>query len=161
MSDILKSTKVEETVDVAQLEKRRQELSRPDTYQEPVRDTGAIQRSEQFKEDNVQLKNGEWINKSVYEKLSKEEQDILMERGVSGYNAYLVDQADKQAEEAYEKALAEYNKEKAKFESENIKLSTGEWVTKENYNSLPSYLQPELDKRVVAGVNTLLNNPTE
>ena len=66
-----------------------------------------------LQEDNVELDNGEWIDKETYNSLSPEDQAMINKLGVEKFNRY------KQKE----------------FESNNVKLPDGNWISLETYNS--------------------------
>lgn len=186
MSDTLKTRQQQQRqgqqpvqpVNAAQLEQHKRDIEKQKAADraaiaQPIQQDAGISKiqatqqvgtsDEQFAKDNVKLNSGEWISKVEYDKLSIANQAVLMEKGVSSYNAYLAEQfdiANKQTQADYDRALIQYNENKATFEANNVKLSTGEYIGKDSYNNLPEYLQTELNKRGVDGFNTLLNNPT-
>jgi len=82
-----------------------------------------------LQEDNVELDNGEWMDKETYNSLSTEDQAMINKLGVEKFNRY------KQKE----------------FESNNVKLSDGSWVSLETYNSLPPEQQNILRTQGIAG----------
>lgn len=82
-----------------------------------------------LEEDNVELDNGEWIDKETYNSLSTEDKAMINKLGIEKFNRY------KQKE----------------FESNNVKLSDGSWISLETYNSLPPEQQNILRTQGIAG----------
>lgn len=82
-----------------------------------------------LQEDNVELDNGEWIDKKTYNSLSTEDKAMINKLGIEKFNRY------KQKE----------------FESNNVKLSDGSWISLETYNSLPPEQQNILRTQGITG----------
>ena len=80
-------------------------------YREAERERLAFERA------NVKLDTGEYIDKTAYSELEKEDRSYLKEHGVVAFNSW---------QEA----------KGVKFEAENVKLDTGEWVSKSAFNSI-------------------------
>jgi len=144
-----------------------------------------ITKQEEFKRNNVQLKTGEWVSKTEYEKLSAEDQQRIMDLGIKGFNDYYAKQeADFKANniqigdswisrEAYNSLSAEdqrrikdlgiegfneyYEQKQAEFERNNIQLKTGEWISKVDYAKYTPQWQGELKNWGIDGFQSWLS----
>lgn len=96
----------------------------------------------EYEAKNYQLKTGEWINKTDYNKLDKEAKAYLNEHGIAKYNKDYVSPGERLAKV-----------EEAKFKRENIQLDNEEWVSKEFYQRLSSSDKRYLNKHGVAKFN--------
>lgn len=96
----------------------------------------------EFKANNVKLATGEWVDKTAYDALDAKNQQALFEMGVKKYNEWAKLAAAKEAIQAQEA-----------FKEDNVKLATGEWVSKEAYDSLSGKAQTTLFQKGIAGYN--------
>lgn len=137
--------------------------------------------------DNVQLTNGELVNKETFYKLSEEDQNRLMQLGTRGFNNYYAKkEADFRAnniqlkdgswvsKELYDSlstddktllssiGIDKFNEQKTAefedFKTKNVQLKTGEWITNEQYNSLPQPWQYKIKDMGVEDFNKWLES---
>src|SRR5450759_4177030 len=93
----------------------------------PVRVINNVPQN-QFEQNNVKLSTGEYVSKDEYNKLSPENQKSISDLGIEKYNeAQKVEQ---------DKVLASNIELQKQFEQDNVKLSTGEYVSKVEYDAL-------------------------
>ena len=141
--------------------------------------------SDEFQANNIQLSNGEWVDKKSFYELNNEDQKRLMSLGTQGFNSYYAQKEIQFKSEnvqlktgewinktAYD-SLSQENKDKINaigiekfnteaqerqriFEANNIKLNTGEYISKEAYDKLPIDWQRQISQRGVEGFNTWL-----
>lgn len=81
---------------------------------------------QEFKEQNIELSTGEWIDRNYYESLNTEQQKDLKQLGVEKFN---------------EKMRADA---RAQFHADNVALGNGEWVSREFFETLDTQQQQDL-----------------
>lgn len=74
----------------------------------------AISEFKDFAANNVELSTGEWIGKTAFSELDKDDQDLLVKLGIDKFN------------EAKDKD----------FKATHVELRNGEWIDKDYYNNL-------------------------
>lgn len=88
----------------------------------------AQEELEKFEQDNINIRDDEWVAKEFYNSLNKLEQSKLKELGIDGFNDYLT---------------AKHKD----FEANHVKLNyKEEWVDKDFYNSLDKESQSRLSQ---------------
>lgn len=92
----------------------------------------AIKAREEFEASNIELDTGEYISKADFSKLSSEQQEQLKLLGVEKFNL------------AQQKEATEQTELQTEFEANNIKLDTGEYVSKTDFEALSSEEQAQL-----------------
>ncbi len=92
-------------------------------------DKYAEEKQQRFEAANVKLATGEYVGREEFNKLDPEDQKLLRDVGIDKFKT--------EKEDAYNKLVAE-------FEASNIKLSTGEYVGKEDFGKLSSQDQKRL-----------------
>jgi hypothetical protein len=124
--------------------------------------------------DSFKLPTGEYISKTVYDSLSAEDKSVLSKLGVKGYEAWndktrnlalldgnkialvvynMLSEADKTL--LKEKGLVDFTKT---VEGRSVKLSTGEYIAKADYDSMPADEQKVLVDKGFAGFSDWYNN---
>ncbi len=83
----------------------------------------------ELREKYVELKDGELVDRKEFMSLPEEVQKKLKELGTKGYESYVKEESAKAEKE---------------FKDNNIELDTGEWISKQYYNSLEPADQAEL-----------------
>lgn len=103
-----------------QLVSRRQALSSGRSQTMSTQETSKV--------DLVRLDSGEYISKESYNSLPKDAQDLLNSLGIEGFN----------------REIERLNLEYKKFEEDNVEVSPGKWVNKEEWSKLSSDQQKEV-----------------
>lgn len=113
MSDYLRNLQRQEVTDATQLKPYVQPKEAPPVEAEVDIETRRANQEAQdkFKAENIQLPNGEWVNKSEYDVLPDTFKEVLNTQGISGYNAFIEAEQKKidLDRTEYEKALIKFN----------------------------------------------------
>lgn len=92
-----------------------------------------------FKAENIQLRNGEWVNREAYNNLDPEAKEVLQEGGVEGLKSWNLQREEE-------------------FKSKNIEVKPGVWVSKADWIKLTPEQKEEFKQ---TGTYTVVSQPTE
>ncbi|GAG46961.1 unnamed protein product, partial [marine sediment metagenome] len=74
-----------------------------------------------FEASNVLLDNDEYVSRVDYDALTTEQQQLLVQLGIEGYNSYQQQQQQQ---------------DQATFEAGNVRLDTDEWVSRSDFDAM-------------------------
>lgn len=105
---------------------------------------------------------GEQVDIAVYNKLNQEQRDYLKKYGVDEYNKHENAVAESAGERIYAERVEKARQEAvAEFESKNTKLSTGEYIDNDIFNSLSPNDQARLKSMGIEKFNEAIRKEEE